>query len=110
MKRNYIATLGTAAAIWLIATLALSQSTDPWIGTWKLNVAKSTFSPGPPPGSNTVKIEVVAGGGQKQTFDGINAQGRPFHSERVTKFDGADVRLEAVSPPSNPCQQMPSEG
>ena len=100
MKRHYIATLGVAAAIWFISTAALSQSTDPWIGTWKLNVAKSTFNPGPPPRSNTVKIEDVAGGGQKQTFDGINAQGTPFHSERVTKFDGADVRLEAVTPQS----------
>jgi hypothetical protein len=46
----------------LVATsIGLGQGGDPWIGTWKLNVAKSTFNPGPPLQSNTLKIEVVAG-------------------------------------------------
>ena len=32
---------------------------DPWIGTWKLNVAKSKFSPGPPPQSRIRTVEKV---------------------------------------------------
>lgn len=40
------------------AGLAFAQtgSNDPFVGTWKLNVAKSKFSPGPPPKSETVTI------------------------------------------------------
>lgn len=33
-----------------------SSATDPFIGTWKLNVAKSKVSPGPAPSSETVTI------------------------------------------------------
>lgn len=32
----------------LVNTIGFAQS-DPGIGTWKLNLAKSTYSPGPPP-------------------------------------------------------------
>ena len=92
---------GLAVACMLVATpVVLGQATDPWIGTWKLNLAKSTYSPGPPPKSNTLKIEVVAGGLQKHTFDGLNAQGQPTHSERLAKFDSTDVPVQAVQPPS----------
>ena len=31
---------------------------------------------------------------------GVNAQGQPTHTERVGKFDGADVPVQAVQPPS----------
>jgi len=38
---------------------ASAQSSDPLNGTWKLYRAKSTFSPGPAPQSETVKIEGI---------------------------------------------------
>ena len=42
---------GLAAVLVAIASMsvATAQSNDPAFGTWKLNVAKSTFSPGPGP-------------------------------------------------------------
>jgi hypothetical protein len=40
----------------ILGALALVAADDPFIGTWKLNVAKSTYSPGPPPQSQTVTI------------------------------------------------------
>jgi hypothetical protein len=33
-----------------------SSASDPFNGTWRLDVAKSTFKPGPPPTSETVTI------------------------------------------------------
>lgn len=98
--RRYVIIVGVVTASLSTTSWVSAQSADPWIGTWKLNLAKSKFDPGPPPRSNTVKIAAVADGSQKQTFDGVNAQGQTFHSERVTTFDGADVLLQAVSPPS----------
>jgi hypothetical protein len=32
-----------------------AQSSNPRLGTWKLNVAKSKYDPGPAPQSNTMK-------------------------------------------------------
>ena len=51
---------------------------DPMIGTWKLNLAKSTYKPGPPPRSLTA-VTVASGQGLTATVDGINAQGMPIH-------------------------------
>src|SRR5437870_11676462 len=92
--------IALSVVLFVSASMGWAQGTDPWIGTWRLNLAKSTFSPGPPPKSNTLKIEAVSGGAQKHTFDGVNSQGQPTHSERVGKFDGADVPVQAVQPPN----------
>jgi hypothetical protein len=59
------------------------------VGSWVLNVAKSTYSPGPPPKSNTIKWEPWQGG-LKMTTDGIDAKGQATHSEIIIKFDGKD--------------------
>lgn len=88
------------AGVLITGLVGLAQSADPWLGTWRLNVERSTFNPGPAPKSNTLTIEVVAGGVQKHTFDGVNAEGQKTHSERQTKFDGADVPVQAAQPPN----------
>ena len=47
----------------LLATGALAKGgSNPMIGTWKLNPAKSKFTPGPGPKSLTVKIEPAGKG------------------------------------------------
>ena len=33
------------------------QSSDPWVGTWNLDIAGSQFNPGPPPQSETIVID-----------------------------------------------------
>lgn len=65
------------------------QAADNWVGTWKLNVAKSKFSPGPGPKSNMAKIEAWEGG-IKTTTDGVGADDKPTHTEFAAKFDGKD--------------------
>jgi hypothetical protein len=75
----------------LLGSPGISQSADPWIGTWKLNTAKSRYSPGPTPTSSTL-ISVAAPGGFKQTIDTVLATlGMPTHSEVTAKFDGKDT-------------------
>ena len=77
----------------LLAVLALFSVTamgaDMLAGTWRLNVAKSKFSPGPPPQSNVIKIESVESG-LKLVADGVDSQGRKTHNEYTAKFDGKD--------------------
>jgi hypothetical protein len=49
---------------------ALAQSA--LVGTWKLNLAKSTYSPGPPPRSQTATVQ-AEGQGLRITLDVIRA-------------------------------------
>ena len=63
------------------------------MGTWKLNVEKSKFSPGPAPKSLTVKFESV-GKGVKVTTDGVGADGKPNATEYTANYDGKDNPLK----------------
>ena len=65
---------------------------DAWIGTWKLNPAKSKFSPGPAPKGQTVTFSAVEGGKTKVTVDVTDADGKITRSAYVSMFDGKDVR------------------
>jgi hypothetical protein len=90
----------TFAAILFVSSIARAQSSDPWIGTWKVNLEKSTYSPGPPPTvAATVKIE-PSGGGIKTTIDGTNAEGKPTHTETVARFDGKDNPVKGAQAPN----------
>jgi hypothetical protein len=72
--------------------LAVSFAADnPHLGTWKLNEAKSKFIPGAAK-NNTVVYEAV-GDQIKATVDGVDANGKPTHSEWTGKFDGKDYPL-----------------
>jgi hypothetical protein len=80
------------AGISVAAILALSWTAlaaDNWLGTWKLNTAKSKYNPGPAPKSQTVKQEAWEGG-VKATTDGVGADGKPTHTEYAAKYDGKD--------------------
>jgi hypothetical protein len=88
-------------AMAVVRTLTLSaQSADPWIGTWKTNLEKSTYSPGPKPTSpTTIKLEPSADG-MKSTFDGMTPEGKPFHTEAVGAFDGKDNPVKGARFPN----------
>jgi hypothetical protein len=73
-----------------------AQASDPRIGTWKLNVAKSTYSPGPAPQSSMLKVE-AAGQGEKVTSEGVNAQGERTATQSTANFDGKDYPLTGSS-------------
>jgi len=85
---------------WVLAVVSASliglsaQGTDPWIGTWKVNVAKSKYDPGPPPKSSMHKWELSEGGFVKHTIDTVNAQGQATRTEVVAKFDGKDYPVQ----------------
>ncbi len=80
MTRRSTLTLTTMALLGLAVATALPQigfaQSNPEIGTWKLNLAKSKYSPGPPPRSQTSNIQ-AEGQGLKVTLEGIDAQGNP---------------------------------
>jgi len=71
----------------LNATLMAQSSRDPNFGTWKLNVEKSIYKPGPAPRSEVATF-TQSGSSIKLTVDRIEADGKPVHIEWVGKFDG----------------------
>ena len=81
----------------LVAALAGAQSKDPFVGTWKLNLAKSTYSPGPPPKSTTSVYE-VAGKGYKVSVKTEPASGPVQEWSYTSDFDGKDVPVSGASP------------
>lgn len=82
MKRILI--LLTLAALFVGATVCLADS--PQMGTWKLNDAKSKFSPGAT--KNQTVVYEAAGDSVKVTVDGVDGEGNPSHNEWTGKFDG----------------------
>jgi hypothetical protein len=87
-------------AVLAVGSIARTQSSDPWIGTWKVNLEKSTYSPGPKPTvAATVKIESSAGG-IKTTIDGTTPEGKPIHTETVAAFDGKDNPVKGAQAPN----------
>jgi hypothetical protein len=62
---------------------------DPAVGTWKLNTAKSKYSPGPTPKSATVTYE-ESDGGIKRTGESVDAEGKTTSFAYTAKYDGKD--------------------
>jgi len=80
-----------------LAAAAIAQAADPQIGAWTLNVAKSTFSPGPAPKSATTMI-AAAGAGAKLIVDQTMADGTARHWEFTANYDGKDVPITGNNP------------
>ncbi len=91
--RTLVAGVAVLVAFVALAATTTAQGKEPWVGTWKLNLAKSTYSPGPPAKSLTVTI-TAPDGGIKQVVDTVPATGAALHYESTGKFDGKDVPIE----------------
>lgn len=78
--------------VWVIAAGATSvwAAEEALMGTWKLNLAKSKFTPGPPPKSQTLTYEPSGANGIRRTNDEVNAKGEPSHSVVTYVFDGKE--------------------
>jgi hypothetical protein len=72
----------------LFAGVVVCLADNPNMGTWKLNEAKSKFSPGS--AKNHTVVYEAAGDSVKVTVDGLDANGNATHNEWTGKFDGKD--------------------
>lgn len=75
--------------VFVLGTGAQGQAPKALTGTWKLNVAKSKFTPGPAPKSMTI-VYAAEGEGVKITVDLTPAEGTAQHWEMAGKYDGKD--------------------
>ena len=83
----------------LIAVLVLSvpATADQHSGTWKMNPAKSTYSPGPTPRNVIVKVHCDENG-IKLDAKGTNPDGTPTHVNTVQDSTARNTRLPAHTP------------
>ncbi len=78
------------AAMLVMAVATVALAADPFVGTWKLNVAKSKASdPTMMSKREIIKIEALDNG-LKFTLDGVDFYGKAYHSESSEKYDGKD--------------------
>ena len=90
---RYLRTIVVASALagLLSSSPATAQTADNFIGSWKLNVAKSTFSPGPGPKELTVTFEKAGADAVKITAKGTAGDGTAINTSYTATYDGKDV-------------------
>ena len=89
MKKN----LFVSSMLVCVATLLGSQAafaSENWVGSWKLNAAKSKFTSDTVVRAQTLSFEATTAG-IKLTSDGTDPQGKAMHGEYTSSFDGKDV-------------------
>jgi hypothetical protein len=79
------------------SSVGMAQSKDPAYGVWKLNLAKSKYTPGPAPKELTLTIE-AAGPGRKVAVDGVAGDGTPIKWGYSGNFDRKDIRVTGSNP------------
>jgi hypothetical protein len=87
---------GVLVLITAVATVT-AQNDNPQVGTWKMNIPKSTFSSGTGFKSATVTIEAV-GAGVKHTVDSVYADGTSRRYQYTSTYDGKDAPVVGNSP------------
>ena len=91
MHTRLSSVLFVLVAVLAVAVQAKAQAADPFVGTWKLDVAKSKFG-GPAPRSSTITIE-QAGASRKVAVDSVDATGKPVKWGYTSALDGKEAAV-----------------
>jgi hypothetical protein len=79
-----------------LQTSVAAQATEPLTGTWKLNVAKSTFNPADLSTASLVVTYEVRGDTVTASLDGVDTSRRAVHSEYTAAFDGKEHSIRGT--------------
>lgn len=90
IHRILVSSVVTGLSLASVAMTANAAAVDPWTGTWVLDVAKSSYTPGPGPTSETIVISDAGGGRVKTSVDHVFPGGKPSHVEFTYAYDGHD--------------------
>ena len=83
-----------ALSLGLILAAGALYAADPMEGTWKLNESKSKLTRGTGKNNKVVYDSKRLGRGRWEiTTDGVDADGKPAHSEWKGKFNGKDYEV-----------------
>ena len=95
MTNKRISILVMTARVAALVIFVATATADEHSGTWKLNPAKSKYSPGPAPKNLTETIQLDE---NSYKVEGHGAAGdrKPMHLESDAKFDGKDYPIRGV--------------
>ena len=88
--------MGAALCLW--ATEAAAQTPKTWLGTWKLDVARSKLGEGPAPRSLVVTIAPAKDGGYTNVAETIQADGKTTRAEFYARPDGKEYPVTGPNP------------
>jgi hypothetical protein len=95
MRINRSAALLFAVLLVTLAVAVTAAAADQLSGTWKMNPAKSKYSPGPAPKSITVKVDADETSIQIDS-SGTDADGTATHIQYNAKFDGKEYPVTGI--------------
>src|SRR4051794_31902358 len=81
-----------------VFSVGLIAADNPFVGTWKLNKAKSKGTPGTLSKEVTVVFEAV-GDQIKRTVTGIDPDGEPLNMSSTIAWDGKEHKVEGPKGP-----------
>jgi hypothetical protein len=90
LVRQAFSITGAFTLILGAVTLSPAQAPSPLSGTWKLNLAKSTYSPANLAPRSTTAVYTVTATDITVSTEGVDAQGRATRSEYTAKLNGKD--------------------
>jgi hypothetical protein len=96
MRTRVVVCLAAMMLVGMVMVASVARAADdPISGTWKVNLAKSKFDPGPAPKSLTATIKVENG---VETFssEGMDASGNATHTAFAATFGGPDVPVTGI--------------
>src|SRR5919108_663797 len=79
-------------------TTIVAFGADNSLGTWKLNMEKSKYTPAPMPVKSLNVTREAADGGVKQTTTGERADGAQINASYTAKYDGKEVPVTGNAP------------
>ena len=97
MKR--VLTVFAVTVVVLTASGLMLAQSNPLLGTWKLNVAKSTYVKVLPPKNETRTVE-AQGAGTKYSLKGVTVDGSRIGYSYTTNYDGKDSPVSGVGQPN----------
>jgi hypothetical protein len=97
MKRSIVRALFVLAV-----AAAVALAADPWVGTWKLNPAKSKAPGGRIPHPSSTNIIEVQGETMHLISDQTDSTGKLEHVEYTAKLDGKEYPVKASPPGPQP--------
>src|ERR1700716_1224145 len=86
------------AAVGLAVMTIAAFGADNTIGTWKLNVEKSKYTPAPMPLKTLTVTRESSDGGVKVTATGEQTDGTAINGSYTAKYDGKDVPVTGNLP------------
>jgi hypothetical protein len=80
-------------------TALAAMAADNSIGTWKANLAKTKYTPGPIPMKSYTMVRESVPGGVKVTVTGERTDGTPINATYTAKFDGSASPVSGTGAP-----------